>query len=103
MNIVSVFEMKGNQYSVGSHMTLGEVYEAMILSVISGIVQYFCGILEKRLNFTIFNSQLIHVIRQIKVGKKSIKLIQKPFSYAKKKGKRNISELIKDYLYLQRR
>lgn len=80
MNIVSVFEMKGNQYGVGSHMALGGVYEAMILSMIRDIVQYFYGIPERDLNFTIFNSQLIHVIRQIKGEKKSIKLVQKPFS-----------------------
>lgn len=93
MNIVSVFEMKGNQYWFGGHMALGEVYEAMILSMICDIVQYFYGIPERCLNFTIFNSQLIHVIRHIKVGgKKNFKFIQKPFSYEKK-----ISELIKDY------
>lgn len=83
MNIVSVFEMKGNQYWVGSHMALEDVREAMILSMICGIVQYFYGIPERCLNFTNFNRQLIHVIRQIKVEKresnsfKSLSLTQK--------------------------
>lgn len=54
--------------------------------MICDIAQYFYGIPERVLNFTIFNSQLIHVIRQIKGDKKkTIKLVQKPFSYAKKK------------------
>jgi len=45
-----------------------------------------------------FNSQLIHVIRQIKGKKRSIiKLIQNPFSYTKT---RKDSELIKDVLNL---
>lgn len=98
MNIASVFEMKGNQYWIGSHMALGGVYEAVILSVICDIAQYFYGIPERYLNFTIFNSQLIHVIRQIKGEKKSIKLVQKPFSYEKKKD----SKLIKYDLNLLR-
>lgn len=58
--------MKGDQYWVGSHMALGGVYKAMILSMICDIVQYFYETSERYLNFTIFNSQLIHVIEQIK-------------------------------------
>lgn len=90
MNIASVFEMKRNQYWVDSHMALGGIYEAMILSMIRDIVQYFYGIPERDLNFTIFNSQLIHVIRQIKGEKKNIKLVQKLFSYAKKEKTRSL-------------
>lgn len=78
MNIASVFEMKGNQYWMGSHMALGGVYEAVILSMICHIAQYFYGISERYLNFTIFNSQLIHVIRQIK-GEKEDQAPSKAF------------------------
>lgn len=52
MNIASVFEMKGNQYWVGSQMAQGGVCEAMIFSMIRDIVQYFYGIPERDLNFT---------------------------------------------------
>lgn len=83
MNIVSVFEMKGNQYWVGSHMALEEVYEAVILSMICDIVQYLYGIPERCLNFTIFNRQLIHMIRQIKVEKR-VSSSFKSFSHIKK-------------------
>lgn len=98
MNIVSVFEMKGNQYWVGSHVALRGVYEAMILSMICDIVQYFCGIPERYLNFTIFNSQLIHVIRQIKVEKR----VSSSFKSLSLMQKKKVSELIKDYLNLLR-
>lgn len=47
-------------------MALQEIYKAMIISMIRDIVQYFYETPERYFNFTIFNSQLIHVIRQIK-------------------------------------
>lgn len=70
--------------------------------MICDTVRHFYGIPERDLNFTIFNSQLIHMIRQIKGEREKKKGVSSLFKSISGKKKEKDCKLTKNNLSLLR-